>query len=180
MNKIKFKPENSDSFSSYIEIQKSDYNTYEDFQSQLPNYGDTRQTIQEWFGVFRKMPKGQQLDIINYFFLNNLEEYPEIYKSLYKEKVRLTKMLNQYYLDGVFIGGLDFYNLDEDDGWVIDKEISNNKDEIGEVHFRDGRIIKLINKDVTLINSRFIPYEEYEFFTKEIQFFIDLMARRIL
>lgn len=167
---IKIKWRNSDDFSEYTNIYRAYSGHPDSFYWHLADsYIERGLGLEKWIEDFKNSSYGFQIDIINYFFLSNDFPTPEIKERLMKEKKLVNKILNRYIDNGssLFSDCIEFYNLDEEDGWIIKEEIFEDEQE-------DGSVILSPDKE-DIRYGCYMAVEDYEKFSSDVQILIDIM-----
>lgn len=175
---IKFKSIKSKEYKNYVGIGRANYDSAEEFQWHLPHsYALRDKSKEKWDDDFKNSVEGFQLDLINYLFQFDEFSCPEITKKLMKEKERVKKIIDYYYHGGTFERGLDFYGLDDEDGYIIEEEIFEDEDDEDpiEIRFEDGSVILSPDKEDYIRYNRFIPEEEHDKLIEDVKFMVDLI-----
>lgn len=177
---IKIKLADSDQFSDFIDIGRIVYDSAEEFQWYLPHaYLSRGLDKEEWYNDFKKSSPGVQLEFINYFFQFDNSTCPEITSRFMKANEVVKKILDFYYSDAVFTKGIEFHNLDESDGWIIEKQAFETKEDEyedlpTEIYFEDGSVVLSHDKE-SIGCGRYIPQKENARLEDDLRFLVQLI-----
>lgn len=173
MSRISLKSKDSNEFKTYVEIGKAYSGFPEEFYALLPGYAGIEQG--NWLKLFQDLSPGEQIDIINYIFKDSPESYPELANKLKPEEIRLNNFLQKYYDDALFEGGLDFYDLDKNDGWEIEDEIYDDDGNTLKMLFKEGSVVLFLDGFSYLKHSRYISEKKYAEIEEKLDFFVSLL-----
>jgi len=160
----------------YISIGKIVHDTHEEFFSQINSIVKSHQDITSLLENLKLFPLGFQLDFLRYiyFFDNDINMNYNIFKSNKAEQI-----FNSYYGENtsLFLKGIEFWHLDEDDGWEI-KNQENNLNSTKYV-FNNGSEVVAKDQDLDLNMSRFIPAKNIGIFENDLKTLYNLLFQNL-